>query len=121
MTSGTTEVLGADQLARSLDDVAGGLDQMADAAGRAGDLVRVRAAALAPVNTGLLARSIQATVEGSNAVITAAAPYAIYQEYGTAIMPASPYLRPALDSVTGPVVEVYAQGIQSMLDNVKGA
>jgi HK97 gp10 family phage protein len=62
------------------------------------------ARSLAPVWTGYLKSSITYDLVGSNqwqwaATITAQAPYAIYQEFGTKFMPAHPFLRPAMDQV----------------------
>ena len=59
---------------------------------------------LAPVDTGALQESIVAH-PGAEATATseivAEVPYAAFVEFGTSLMPAQPYLRPALDQVVG--------------------
>lgn len=54
------------------------------------------------VVTGQLRDSIRstATVRGGRvtAILSASAPYALYEEIGTAFRPGHPYLRPALDA-----------------------
>lgn len=55
----------------------------------------------APVDTGNLKRSIGLEIEngGMTAVVTPAAEYAPYVEYGTRFMSAQPFLSPSLSSV----------------------
>ena len=65
--------------------------------------VERRAKALAPVDTGRLRSSITWELgrdeQGLVARIGSNVEYAAYQEFGTRTVPASPYLRPALDAV----------------------
>jgi HK97 gp10 family phage protein len=119
--SAQTQVIGADTLARTLGDAAGKLGNMQAAGTRAGNLVRTRAAGLAPVETGALARSIRASATGDTVEVTAGQPYAGYQEYGTATVPASPFMRPALDAATGEIAETYRDEIESIMGDVRGA
>lgn len=121
MTEYVAEVEGARELAASLDRVAGDLDDMPGAGTKGGQAVKQRAASAAPVDTGALARSVFAEATGNEIVAGARAPYAAFQEYGTATVPASPYLRPALDAATGLIVEAYTSEIQDKLEKVKGA
>ena len=57
----------------------------------------------APVDTGFLKNSISTTITGDGrfmgmvAEIGPTAEYGIYQELGTSVMPAQPYLAPAFD------------------------
>lgn len=122
MTGGpVTEVEGADQLAASLDRVAGELDNLQTANQVAGQGIKTRAQSNAPVDTGALARSIYAEASATEVVVGAAVTYAPYQEYGTIYTPASPYLRPALEAATAQVVDAYTGEIQVKLGTVKGA
>jgi len=60
--------------------------------------VKELAVQLSPVDTGALRESIHTEpgdVKGSYRVV-ASVPYAVFQEYGTAHMAASPFLTPAL-------------------------
>lgn len=62
------------------------------------DAVADLAEQLAPVDTGALRESIHVEpgdTQGSYRVV-ASAPYAVFQEYGTARMPAQPFLTPAV-------------------------
>lgn len=68
--------------------------------------VEARAKQNAPYRTGALRGSIQSTVDftaGRRVVAFVGTPieYGAHVEYGTMHMPAQPYLRPALASVTG--------------------
>ncbi len=102
------------------------------------EAVTIEAKALCPVDTGELQASIHvASVELVGTVVTgsvvADAPHAAYVEFGTGIrgsespgagagpysptwpgMPAQPYLRPALDSSHGAIVDAYShQGLRA--------
>lgn len=107
---------------RSLHHMASELDHMESAGTAAGQAVKVRASALAPVDTGALSRSIRAEVRGPEVSVYAAGiPYAAFQEYGTTTVPASPYLRPALEAATGQIVDIYTGEVERLLDKVEGA
>ncbi len=102
------------------------------------EAVSAEAQALCPVDTGELQASIHvASVELVGTVVTgsvvADAPHAAYVEFGTGIrgsespgagagpysptwpgMPAQPYMRPALDSSHGAIVDAYShQGLRA--------
>lgn len=69
-----------------------------------GERILNTAVALAPFDTGTLARSIEMFVGEDvygrlEVMVGSSLRYAGFVEYGTAITPAQPYLRPALDSV----------------------
>jgi len=92
------------QISRVLADDDQALKAMQGIARLAGDHARV----LAPVKTGALRDSIYEgvwrAVDGNPvAVVGADVPYALYQELGTRLIPASPYLRPALYLALGQV------------------
>lgn len=73
------------------DMVMGMLEQM-------GQAVRDEAVRLAPVRTGRLRDSIGYTIRRSDMTVSihADAPYSYFQEFGTRLIPAHPFLRPAL-------------------------
>jgi HK97 gp10 family phage protein len=69
--------------------------------GRLGESVAETARAICPVDTGALRDSIAAHMaDGSEAEaeIIAEVPYAAFVEFGTSLMEAQPFLRPALDA-----------------------
>jgi HK97 gp10 family phage protein len=70
--------------------------------GRLGDQVAETARAICPVDTGALRDSIASHAADSStaeAEIIAEVPYAAFVEFGTSLMEAQPFLRPALDAV----------------------
>lgn len=74
-------------------------DALRDGLRAAALFVEGQAKIKAPVDTGFLRNSIQVvSVTSWEAVVAAAAEYAIYQEMGTRFMPAHPFMRPALES-----------------------
>jgi len=121
VTAQTTEVIGADELDRSLSAVADDLGNMGAAGDRAAQTIRTRAQSLAPVDTGALARSIRADAADTEITVGTDIRYGRFQEYGTVNTPASPYLRPALEASTHQVVEAYTAEIENKLEKVHGA
>lgn len=121
MSNYAAEVEGSRELAASLSRVADSLDDMPGAGTKAGQAVKQRAASGAPVDTGALARSVYAEAGPAEVVVGARERYAPFQEYGTATVPASPYLRPALEAATGEIVAAYTEEIQKKLETVEGA
>jgi HK97 gp10 family phage protein len=115
------EVEGADQLDRSLSAVADDLGNMGGAGDKAAQTIRTRAASMAPVDTGALARSIRADASATEVTVGTDIRYGRFQEYGTVYVPASPYLRPALEASTREVVALYTDEVQDKLKTVKGA
>lgn len=59
--------------------------------------IRDDAKALCPVDTGALRASIEAHIDGADAVIVASAEYAGYVEFGTFKMAPRAFMRPAAD------------------------
>lgn len=115
------EVDGADRFASTLHRAAeemGELDQAQEAAGR---LVEQRARSGAPVKTGDLARSITASVTGTEVHVSSPLKYAGVQEYGSTHTPAHPYMRPALGNSSAQIVALYAVDAQRALGKVQGA
>lgn len=81
-------------LAREYDDV---VERELE---RAAFATEAAAKRLAPVDTGNLKNSIITRQDSDDQwTVTSAAEYSIYQEYGTDVMPAQPYMRPAVDEV----------------------
>lgn len=72
--------------------------QLGRAVKDAADEIEARAKIAAPVDTGLLRNSIQAThPEELTSIVTVGAEYAIFLELGTIHMAARPYLGPAVE------------------------
>lgn len=83
------------------------------------------ARSFAPVRTGFLRQNINDPVIGRNKTkvvlksngiveseITSKADYSVYQEFGTHKMRAHPYLRPAIDTKKGALVDELAKAIK---------
>lgn len=121
MSEFTATVEGDAALAATLGRVADNLDNLTEAGQVGGRAVQQRAASAAPTDTGALSRSIRAEATGSTITVGTPIPYAPYQEYGTATVPASPYLRPALEAATTQIVDAYTGEIAQLLETVKGA
>jgi HK97 gp10 family phage protein len=86
----------------------------------AGNTIKQRAAGMAPVDSGDLARSIRAEFHGEEITVGAYVPYAGFMEYGTIYVSASPYLRPALEASTAQIVEEYRKDVEDILEKVEG-
>lgn len=121
MSDLSVTVEGDTALRASLGRVAGQLDDLGKAGETGGRAVAQRAKSAAPVATGALARSIRAEATGNEITVSAPVRYAAFQEYGTATVPASPYMRPALEAATSEIVDAYTGEIQDLLETVKGA
>jgi HK97 gp10 family phage protein len=90
-------------LARSADN----MSDLRQPTTEAANAVRNRAAGLAAKRTGRLAASNRVSVAGGTGVVSNRTPYASFQEYGTSVMNAHPYLRPALYGA--PIDHLYEQ------------
>lgn len=99
------EVHGDKALARALSRAARDVENLTPPTRAAAREVERRAARLAPRRTGRLAGGTRSRVTGGTAVIANAVRYAPYQEYGTRVMPAHPFMRPAL--YTAPIEQEY--------------
>lgn len=121
MSEFSATVEGEAELRATLSRVAERLDDLPTAGQAAGQAIRSRASSAASVETGALARSITAEWTGNEVTVGSPIPYAPYQEYGTATVPASPYLRPALEAAQTAIVDAYTGEIQQLLETVEGA
>lgn len=86
---------GLAELMQELENGAGGI------VSAIGERVAQSARELCPVDTGALRDSIEVSVQGNSAVVSANTDYAAYVEFGTSKMPARPYLVPALIQNSG--------------------
>lgn len=75
--------------------------------------VKAPAKQLAPVRTGLLRSSIYARVQEWVAVIGAEASYALFVEFGTRYMRASPYLFPAVQEHLPRLEQIICEAIDA--------
>lgn len=83
------------------------LDEFSNEASR---LIAQRAKRLAPVRTGRLRASIEATREGVRVLV----PYAKFVEYGTRKMKAKPFLRPAISEFVNELRSILAEKMIDM-------
>lgn len=120
----TTEfkVEGDEELARSLAKVSDRLGDLSRAEEKTGQLIRSRAAAAAPRESGALASSIVADSSGEGVTIGSDLIYAGVQEYGWGAhnISAQPFLTPAAED-TSSWIDFYEDEVQGLLDDVKGA
>lgn len=98
------------ELAGTLAADAEGIEEQSEAilAKTGADITR-DAKSLAPVDTGNLKNSISMTGSGLQREVSPTAEYGIYQELGTSTQPAQPYLAPALERNTDPMVQAFEQ------------
>jgi HK97 gp10 family phage protein len=113
------EVLGADTLARTLSSAARELQQMTPVNRQAGDILARNAASGAPRRTGRLAGSIRVTANAEGAEVTAGAPYAPFQEFGTRYVRATYFLSQAA-ARDDQVVDVYDRAVDKIISSVRG-
>lgn len=102
--------------------------QLLTQATRAGaEVIQIRAEALAPRRTGHLAESELIRIDSSQSnaaeVVAKIGPdksafYGLFQEFGTAFMPAQPFLNPALEQVGDKALEVSAEIIGKGLERL---
>ena len=97
----TTVQIEAQVVANAWPTILAGLEAKADAmTAKAALDIQAHAQGRAPVDTGTLKNSIQATQIAKNHWrVTVGADYGVYVEYGTVHMAAQPYLRPAVEAV----------------------
>lgn len=119
----STEVVGADTLARTLRRASDRLDELPTATRTTGETVRLRAAQLAPKLSGALAGSISAESTGADVVVASALPYAAVQELGWAAhnITAQPFLKPAMEGTQETWMAYYVDDVERVIDDVKGA
>jgi HK97 gp10 family phage protein len=76
--------------------------------------VEADAVRLVPVDSGRLKGSITSRVDDDRAIIGSNVEYAPHVEYGTKFMRAQPYLRPAIDRMKKPLIDLYKQIFRSV-------
>lgn len=116
------EVLGLDVTIARFLALEGAVAKAADAgAEHGGEAVLEAATATVPVDTGNLRDSLQTTkdTDGGTLVGTEVA-YAVFVEYGTSVMAAQPFLRPALDTATDEVTNDVNEALQIAIRSVAG-
>jgi hypothetical protein len=109
---------GSAELAAALDKIAGGLDDLDDAADDTVTIVVARARRLAPTDTGALARSITGRGTGSTATVGAGARYATPIHSGVpsrGIRP-HPFLFDAVDAERVRILDAYARNVQTLIE-----
>lgn len=98
-------VTGVARLRRGLARAERNLSDLAPPTRRAADDVARTARRLAAKRTGRMASGVRRTVNGGTAVISNQVRYAPYQEYGTRVMNAHPFMRPAVQAT--PITKHY--------------
>ncbi|MGB3604238.1 MAG: HK97-gp10 family putative phage morphogenesis protein [Gordonia sp. (in: high G+C Gram-positive bacteria)] len=99
------DVRGDKRIAASLRRAAVRMDNPRPALAQAAKAVAAKAGELAAKRTGRLSRQNRARVTVRTATVSNRTRYAWYQEEGTRVMRAHPYLRPAL--TTTPIGEIF--------------
>ena len=122
MTGMGATIEGAAELERSTDAAIRDLEDMDAAESEAGRLIALRASSRAPVLSGALSRSIHATTEGAEVIVSTPLNYAGIQEYGLPShnIAAQPYMRPAYADSQAAVVEAYAKQVRSEVGSIEG-
>lgn len=119
-------VRGADEVARTLNDLADRLGDLGDVDAAAGAVIARSAQGYAPRRTGALRASITVQVAEAGATITAGVQLrdarALVQEYGSRRgVTGKFYMRRAADSQESAVVDQYETAVKSAADKVRGA
>ena len=111
--------VGPDELASRFDDALDAIsDELSDAAVDIEARIRGSADAKAPVDTGRLRASIEGLIEEIaetiiNVRVGTPVEYAEFQEFGTELVSAQPYLRPALEENLDWIVERVNQAVEN--------
>lgn len=124
--SASLQVEGARQLRRTLKEAGDDLSDLKDVYGAVATLVAWRGQATAPRRSGKLSQSVRGNRAASKSVImagTAKIRYApaIHWGWPRRHISANPWLSQAAQSTEGQWTELYAQGVQEVLDGVVGA
>jgi HK97 gp10 family phage protein len=122
------QVIGEDELRAKLKSLSTAIatDGIEQAVLAGAYVVEAAAKLKAPVDTGFLRSSIQASILNSTrssaeAIVAAQALYAIYVEMGTVNMRAQPYLRPALDENRGSIINAVTTTLARFIVNEVGS
>lgn len=126
MTGEVVRVRGADQVQRTLHQLADKLDHLEPAAAQGAELVATAAQGFARVRTGRMRGSIRADASKFGATVTAgtgiASVYPAVQEYGSAKRRITPnrYMARAAETQENRVVAIVENEVKDAVNNVKG-
>lgn len=101
---------------RSLDRAARDIRDLTKPTRAAARDVAATARRLAPKRTGRLAGGVRVSVSGGTAVISDRIRYAPFQEHGTSVMRAHPFMRPAI--ATTNVVDHYERHVDDAVRHI---
>ena len=73
---------------------------------------------LAPVDTGFLKDSGEVDAVSTEVSVVFAAPYAVFQEFGTSTQSGHPFLRPAIDNTEKKMVQAAAREVEKEIKGV---
>lgn len=126
MSYGSIEVIGLNQLVRTLRQAGHDLGDLKQASARAGQTVSQWAAVTAPRRTGALGGAVRSSARASTAVIRAGSsgvPYAgpIHWGWGRRHIAANPWVSRAAQDTQPAWLPAYVTDVQRALDKVKGA
>jgi HK97 gp10 family phage protein len=99
------------------------LERLEEAMETAVLIVESTAKKLAPVDTGRLRSSIATEVRriASDVVeglVGTNVEYSKYQEYGTSKMDANPFLRPAIETHRGDIIQLFEEAVEDAIEEV---
>lgn len=125
-SSASVKVTGADQVARSMHQLADDIEHLQPEARRGAEILQQSARGFARVKTGRMRGSIRIEPTADGAQVTAGDGLGIYpavQEYGSPRRGISPnaYMRRAMESAEPRVVDVIDDEVGRAADRVKGA
>ena len=125
-TGGNVKVKGADEVQRTLHQLADDIEHLQPAARRGAELVQSSARGYARVKSGRMRGSIHIEVTAEGAQVTAGDGLGIYpavQEYGSPRRGISPnaYMRRAFEATEPRVVDLVEGEVSRAADRVKGA
>lgn len=116
-------VVGADRLAMTMRAAAHDLADMSTSNRAVGEVVRARAASLAPKVTGRLAGSVRPSYDGGEVVIASGLVYAPPINYGWPAhnIVAQPFMVNAVEDSRTAVVARYSSDVGQAIKQIKGA
>lgn len=113
--AGDIDLVGAEQLRRSLAAAGEQLEDLSAAHKRAGQLLEERAEADAPRDTGFLSQQHDVLVDADQVSVGNTARYA------PAVHARDPWLARTLDVLTNEVVDIYNDQVDQIVDSIRGA
>lgn len=120
-------VRGADEVAKTMHELADALDDLDAVDAQAAGIVQRSAQGFARRRTGRMRASIQTSQTEAGATVTAGVgivrPYPSVQEYGSTRHGITPnyYMRRAVETQERPVVNLYESAVITAANKVKGA